>query len=67
MSYQSDIVQLETDLFSVLQSWDMIQNINIVQQQNNSGIWVLLAVIFACPLMCVGLMAVAFLRNFAAK
>ncbi len=37
------------------------QNINIVQQQNNTGIWVLLVVIFACPLMCVGLVAMALL------
>lgn len=35
--------------------------VNVQVKTDNTALWVLLAVIFACPLMCVGMMALALL------
>lgn len=46
---------------TVVMAPNQVTNVQVVQRSDNTALWVLLAVIFACPLMCVGLVALAFL------
>ena len=46
---------------TVVMAPNQVTNVQVVQRSDNTALWVLLAVVFACPLMCVGLVALAFL------
>ncbi|WP_144240929.1 hypothetical protein [Fimbriimonas ginsengisoli] len=38
-----------------------VHQINVVQQNNNAALWIILAIVFAGPLACIGLLAISML------
>jgi hypothetical protein len=58
---QSPVPQAQQGPWGPIPPGTNVNSVNVQVKSDNTALWVLLAVIFACPLMMVGLMAIALL------